>query len=148
MLELLGNQARELAYCFKVIAAWARDLGGRFHQAQDGTIREAEEFKQVFEKAVKDGKDVIERLKEKREKASKFRKEKEESEDYWMTERIEVSWNPLQYVWSRIGASVAGSRSLEASKLEKSAADELRKAEDELRDKKSQNEKAKVIAII
>ena len=55
MLKLLGDQARELAIarCFKLIAAWARDLGGWFHQAQDGTIREAEEFKQEFAAAQK-----------------------------------------------------------------------------------------------
>ena len=45
MFELLGNQARELSYCFKVIAAWAGDLGERFHQAHDGTIKEAEGLK-------------------------------------------------------------------------------------------------------
>ena len=41
MLKLLGNQPRELARCFKVIAAWARDLGGRFYEAQGGIIKEA-----------------------------------------------------------------------------------------------------------
>ena len=147
LLELLGTQARELSFCFKVIAAWARDLGGRFHRAQDRTIKKTEEFKKVFEEAVHDGKKVIKDLKEKHDKAtraSKLLKDKKDCDDYWMFRRIEVSWNPLHYIWSRIGASVAESRSLEASKLEKSGADKLRKAEAELIGRKSQNEKAKV----
>ena len=50
-LRTLGNQARELARCFHVIAAWARDLCGRFHKAQNGTIMEAEDFKDAFREA-------------------------------------------------------------------------------------------------
>ena len=60
MLQLLGSQARELAQCFKLIAAWARNLAARFHAAQDDTIREAKEFKQAFEAAQRQAESVKE----------------------------------------------------------------------------------------
>ena len=71
MLLLLSNQAKELAVCFKLIAAWARDLGGRFHTAQDGTIQEVEEFKDRFQGA----QERAEEVKEKAEKEyAKYKK--------------------------------------------------------------------------
>ena len=148
MLILLGNQARELARCFKIIAAWARDLGGRFHQAQDGTIKEAEEFKKRFEAAKKSAEEVEKQAKAQLEKARKHREEAQSTEDKWKTSRIALAWNPIGLAVTSIGCSVAESRRAEASKLEQKANDELRKAQDDLQKKASEKEKAEVRIII
>ena len=51
MLVLLGNQTKEIGQFFKVIAAWARDLGGRFNKAQDNTIAETEKVEKIEQEA-------------------------------------------------------------------------------------------------
>lgn len=102
MLHLLGVQARELAKCFKVIAAWARDLAGRFHTAQDGTLKEVKEFTEAFEDAVQRAQDVKGQISRELERASQLRQKAEEAENQWKTALVEVSWSP-------IGALVTGS---------------------------------------
>ena len=144
MLILLGNQARDLGHCFKVIAAWARDLGGRFHEAQDGTIKEAEEFKAAFKAASEKAKKLQKELDAEHAKAEKRRKDAKSVEDKWNTARLAVSWTPIGLVVTNIGCSVAKSKVAVASKLEEEAAERLRKAQEELEKKKSQGEKAEV----
>ena len=148
MLKLLGDQARELARCFKLIAAWARDLGGRFHQAQDGNIREAEEFKQEFAAAQKRAKSVRAQAQKNVEKAKKFLKEARETEDRWKTFKVALAWAPISLVVTGIGTYLAEQRTAEASKLEEKSNNELRKTEQELEKRKSQNERAKVCSYV
>ncbi len=144
MLILLGNQARDLGYCFKIIAAWARDLSGRFHEAQDGTIKEAEEFKAAFKAASERAKKFQEELDVAHDKAEKRRENAKSVEEKWNTARLAVSWIPIGLVVTSIGCSVAQSKVAEASKLEEEAAERLRKAKEELDKKTSQREKAEV----
>ena len=144
MLVLLGNQARELAQCFKVIAAWARDLGGRFHQAQDGTIKEAEEFKQVFQAAVERAEEVRMQVKKQLDKATKTRQGAQGTEESWKTARVVLAWNPIGLFVTSIGSAIAEKNAAKASEMEREAAEKLRKSEDELKKKQSQYEKAKV----
>ena len=144
MIDLLGNQAKEIGQLFKVIAAWARDLGGRFNKAQDNTIAEAEEFKKAFAEAVKSAEEVKERAEEQREKAQAKRRDTQESEDKWKTAQVAVSWIPIGALVTGIGSSIAGSKRAEAEKIEQAANRNLRKAEDELEKRSGDNEKAQV----
>ena len=144
MLKLLGDQARELSKCFKLIAAWARNLGGRFHEAQDGTIKEAEEFKQEFAAAVKRAESVRKQAEENRNKAEKLRQQAQETEDTWKAWKVGLAWFPVSLVVTGIGTAAAEKETAEASKLEAKANEELRRTEQELEKRKSQNEKAEV----
>lgn len=148
MLQLLGGQARELAKCFKVIAAWARDLAGRFHQAQDGTIKEVEEFTKVFEAAVQRAKEVKEQISRELDRAAKIRQEAEETENKWKTAQVAVSWFPVGALVTGIGSAVAEKKTAAASELEREAAAKLRKSEQELNEKRSQQEKAQVFFLL
>ena len=148
MLVLLGNQARELARCFKIIAAWARDLGGRFHEAQGGTIKEVEEFKKAFAAAEQRAEEVRKQMAEQHTKAAKLRREAQETEDKWKTAQVAVSWIPIGAIVTGIGAGIAEKKTAEASRIEREASEKLRQSEEELRTKQSQNEKAKVNYII
>lgn len=144
MLILLGSQAKELAQCFKVIAAWARDLAGRFHKAQDGTIQEAKEFKEKFEAALQRAEDVEKQVKEEVAKARKAREQAQETESKWNICRIALSWNPIGLAVTSIGSSIAGSATAEANKIEEEAKDRLSEAQRNIEKKSSDNEKAKV----
>ena len=144
MLKLLGGQARELAKCFKTIAAWARDLCGRLHKAQDGTIKEAEEFKRRFQAAQERAEKTKREVQASLDKAAKLRKGTQETEDRWKTARVALSWNPLGLLVTSSGTSIAESKTAEARELEEKAHEELSKAAAELEQCKDQNEKAKV----
>ena len=144
MLKLLGDQARELAQCFKLIAAWARDLGGRFHEAQDGTIKEAEEFKREFSAAVERAESVKKQAEENLDKAKKLHKEAQQSEDTWKTWKVALAWIPISFIVTVPGTAAAEKETAEASKLEAKASKKLRENEQELEKRMSQNEKAKV----
>ena len=145
-LVLLGEQARDFARCFKIIAAWARDICAKFHQAQDDTIKEAKEFKASFKAAVDRAKRFEEEVDEQHTRAEKCRKDAKSTEDKWRTARLALFWSPLALVTTSIGTSAAESRVAEASKRESRAAEELWKAKEDLHKKESQNEKAKVRA--
>lgn len=144
MLQLLGGQARELAQCFKVIAEWARDLGGRFHEAQGGTIQEAEEFKQKFEEAVQEAEEVKAQIERQLNEAAKLRSEAEAYENKWKTAQVAVSWIPIGAVVTGIGASVAAKQTAKANEMEREATANLRKSEQELNKRKSEKERAEV----
>ena len=144
MMTLLGGQARDLAKCFKVIAAWARDLCGRLHQAQDGTIKEAEEFKRRFKEAQERAESHSKKMKEREEKARKELQAAEEEEDRWKIARSWTSWNPIGLIVTTIGTSVAESRRKEVSDLEAEAYRLLQDAKAELKRKETQKEKADV----
>ena len=147
-LTHLGNQVRELSHCYKIIAAWARDLGGRFHEAQGGTIKEAEEFKKAFEAAVERAEDVKRQVAAQYTKAAKRREEAQQTENNWKTARVALSWNPIDLrPVTSIGASVVEKKTAEANKLEREAQEKLRQSEEELKSKQTQNEKAKVCNI-
>ena len=144
MLKLLGDQARELAQCFKLIAAWARDLGGRFHKAQDGTIKEAEEFKREFAAAVERANTVREQAQENLNKSEKLRQKAQETEDAWKISRVSLAWFPISFLVTGPGTAAAEKETAEASRLEAKAKEELRRCEQELAEKTSQKEKAEV----
>ena len=144
MLLLLSSQARELAVCFKLIAAWARDLSARFHTAQDGTIQEVEDFKSRFAEAEK----RIKAVKEKAEKEyQNFKKKLEDAQDTeykWKISLISLSWNPIGAVVTGIGHAVASKKLESAEKMEAEAAESLRKASAEFEKLTSENARAKV----
>ena len=144
MLDLLSKQARELSYCFKVIAAWASDLGGRFHRAQDGTIREAEEIKKVFGMASKHEEDDLERLKEEEREAVKYFDECNEAVSS-LRSKIREAWffDLRKYSWNRQLPS-AENGLIQARKAKDSAVANRRKAEEELQEKSKKNGRAKV----
>lgn len=142
MLKLLGDQAEELARCFKIIAAWARDLGTRFHEAQDCTTKEVEEFAKVFEAAVKRAEETKAQLTEQHATAAKLLREAQESEDKWKTAQTWLAWNPIGLAVTGIGSSVASAEKQRTE--ERNAARRLYESEKELESKRSQMEKAKV----
>ena len=144
MLKLLGSQAKELAKCFKAIAAWARNLCGRLHQAQDGTIQEAEEFKRKFEEAEQRAEELRKDMNENLEKAAKIRRGAKETEDKWRTSQVWLSWNPIGLAVTGIGTAVAEKATAKARELEDKAREKLRDSEAELKQRKDQNDKAKV----
>ena len=148
MMKLLGAQALELAQCFKLIAAWARDLGGRFHEAQDGTIKEAEEFKRACAAAVERAEKFRKQAYENVKKAKKRRQEKQQTEDTWKAWKVDLAWVPISLFVTGPGTAAAEKRTAEASKLEAKANEELRRNERELKERKSHNEKAKVRSCI
>jgi hypothetical protein len=55
LLQLLADQARELSQCFRIIAAWARDLEKKLHAAQDLTIRQLKGLQVTTARADNDG---------------------------------------------------------------------------------------------
>lgn len=144
MLKLLGDQARELARCFKLIAAWARNLAGRFHAAQDGTIKEAEVFKQAFEAAHTEAESVRQQAQEELDKASKTRAKHASSESGWKHAQIWLSWCPIAHVVTGPGAHAAKKKHAKSAELEAEAREKLRKTQQQLEEKRSQHEKAKV----
>ena len=106
MFKLLGDQAKELCYCFKVFALWAKDISGRFHQAQDGTIREAEELKKVFEDAIEEGESTLKALEKEQETVSNYCKECKTSEDEWASKLSQTHVNgPYMFVWTSLLSS-------------------------------------------
>lgn len=143
-LQLLGDQARGTK-CFKLIAAWARNLALRFHEAQDGTIKEVEEFIREFEVAVQRAESV---KKQAEEKLSKARHAAQDSEDSRKTASVALSWIPVSFLVTGSGMAIAEKKTAEATQLEARANEELRKSEHELEKRKSQNEKAKVLIIL
>ena len=144
MLKLLGDQARELAQCFKLIAAWARDLGGRFHKAHDGTIKEAKEFELEFEAAVERAESVKKQAEENLDKAKKLHKEAQQTEDMWKTWKIALAWIPISFIVTVPGTAAAEKETAEASKLEAKSSKRLRESEQEMDERMSENKKAKV----
>lgn len=144
MLQLLADQARDLARCFKLIAAWARDLGGRFHKAQDGTVKEADEFKAVFQASQESAENAKAQAEKALKSATKRREEAQDTEEAWMISAISLSWCPVANIVTGIGASVAGSSVTKARELEEKAAKELREAKVKLEKMTSDNERAKV----
>ena len=144
MLKLLGGQAKELAKCFKAIAAWARDLCGRLHEAQDGTIQDAEEFKRKFQAAEQRAEMLKKEYEDNLKKAEKKRQQAKEVEDTWRTCQIWLSWNPIGLLVTSIGANVAENAAVEAKELADKAHESLSKAEAELKRKKNQSDRAKV----
>jgi hypothetical protein len=147
MILLLGRQAQDLAQCFKVISAWANDLGKRFDQAQDDTIRNVKEFKILFQEALDRAEDVKKQIQEEYKRASALREEAEANENKWAIARVALIWCPIGLFVTSIGAKKAGEKLAEAREIEKKAAEMLRKVRNELQEKKSQNDKAKFIAI-
>ena len=141
MLQLLGSQARGNE-CFKLIAAWAKNLALRFHEAQGGTIKEVEEFRMQFEAAVQRAESV---RKQAEEKLSKARQAAQDSEDSWKTASVALSWMPVSFLVTGPGMAIAEKKTAEATQL---ANEELRKSEHEFGKRKSQNEKAKVLIIL
>ena len=144
MFELLGKQARELSCCFKVIAAWAGDLGERFHQAHDGTIKESEGLKKVFEKAMEEKKESVETLKKKRHDITKDRQECQQRVDSFRS-RLEATPIPkLRDVFRNHLLPSAENKLSEARKTEQMLDEDIRKAEEDFKVKRTQNDKAEV----
>lgn len=144
MLVLLSKQARELAVCFKLIAAWARDLAARFHTAQDGTIKEVDEFKSRFEEAEKRGKQLRDKAQREYDKFKKDLESAEDSEFAWRISKISLSWMPISLIVTGPGHAIASKQLASAEKVEKEAAETLRKAKAEMDKLTSENERAQV----
>lgn len=144
MFKLLGSQAKDLSICFRVIGAWARDLCGRFHAAQDGTVKEAEEFKRRFRDAKERAEKTATEIQANLDKAARLRKDAQETEDKWKISQIALSWNPIGAVVTSIGSSIAQSKTTKARELEDKAHEELSKAKTELERASDQHAKAEV----
>ena len=145
MLILLGDQAQEFAICFKIIAAWARHLAAKFHETQDETIQEVEEFRVKFESAVV----VATESKEQRQKEYKLATEhriKAEEIEYSHKKR-ESEGGLLSFFTSTIRAMFSERRTGELLIKERMVNNKLAEAVKKLQEVKSRNEKAKVIII-
>ena len=148
LFKLLGNQAKELSYCFKIFAAWANDVSGRFHIAQDGTIREAEAFKKAFEDAIEEGEAILEALKKEQEMVSKYREECGTSKSTWTFKLSEThTSSPYRLLMTRLVCS-AENRTLDAKKSEQIVANDLKKIEKDLEERKDQHGEAQVYIYI
>jgi hypothetical protein len=146
MLLLLGSQAKELGHCFSVIAAWARDLAGRFRDAQTSTTGEEEGFLQKFQEALDNAKDVEEQLEQEYENAKKAREDAQSTAEKWHTASLIISWIPIGALVTGIGSLVADKQVVQARNLEMAAKNKLQNSMKELEKRTQQNEKAKYIA--
>lgn len=144
VLKLLGDQAKEIAQCFKVVAAWARYLAGRFYAAHDGTIQEAKVFKQVFKAAQEKAEHTKQLASEVVSKATKVRQEAKEVEDAWQSAHDILGWVPIIGLVTYVGTTTAGRKTVLASQVEEKALHKLHESEQELSQKTSQNDKARV----
>ena len=144
VLSVLGTEAGELAKCFHVVAALARDIAARFHHAQGGTIKEAEEFKKSFEKAQESASNVKQQLEKHHAKVQYLHWEAESRQESWEIARIALAWLPPAFITTTIGCKFSEMRRVDAQDIERRAAEKLRKSEEELRKKTAENEKAKV----
>ena len=144
MLILLGRQAGDLASCFKIIAAWSRDLAGRFHQAQDGTVKEVKEFQDKFKEAEARAVDIKKQIEEKHAEAQQDREKAKDSERTWKAAVISLAWIPFGFVVTAIGASFAEGRADEMAKKAAETDEKLKTAQKELQQRTSQHERAKV----
>jgi hypothetical protein len=143
MLILLGKQAKDLARCFTVHAAWARDLAGRFHRAQDGSIKETEALKERFQAALDRAKDVKRQTGEALERAIRNR----EQILQWNPTVIGLAWNPIGLLLGGIGSAVVGKEKLEeAGVMERHAEANYKRAKADLQIAADQREKAEFLA--
>ena len=145
ILLLLSGQARDLAKCFKVIAQWATKLCSKFHKAQNDTIEEAEEFKKKFTAAESQAESAKKIAEDELDSAKSLYSGAKETADKWKTAQVATSWIPIGFIVTSIGSSVAERKRLEASKLERQASERLHEAEEELKKRKSEKDKAEVI---
>lgn len=147
VLQLLGDQAKEIAQCFKVVAAWARYLAARFFAAHDGnsTIeQEAKVFKQKFKAAQENAEHTKQLASEVVSRATKVRQDAKEVEDAWQSAHDILGWVPIIGLVTYVGTTTAGRKTVLASELEEKALHKLHKSEQELSQKTSQNDKARV----
>ena len=142
--KLLSAQAKELASCFKLIAAWARDLAGRFHKAQDGTVQEVEEFKRMFQAAKKRGEEIKEQTDRELQKYKEELHSAQDVEFALTISAIALSSVPVFNI-AASAATAYASRWLEkAEELEKEAFQRAQEATDKLDKLTSENKKAQV----
>ena len=137
-----GKQAKELAKSFRVLAAWGRDLGGKLHEMQQVTKEEIRSEQTKTEKAQL--KAVLD-AEEKRERLEDAMQDRESAEtlDFIGPTFAAMSISPGFGALTpalMLQASMS-SRSAEARKMEKQAANEYRTAIIELRKKASENDK-------
>jgi hypothetical protein len=139
-LILLGKQAKELGRCFNVIAAWIRDMAGRFRDAQTTTIGQEKRFLQKFQDALDRAKSVEQQLEKEYEREKRKREE---------IQRV-VQRKSIALAWIPIAGILAGSEMREAveraANLEMVANMRLHEAMKELDMRTVENEKAKYIA--
>lgn len=140
----LRTQAREVATGFKAIAAWSRDLSGRFHGVQKATNEEAKEFKRRCQIAQENADRDTDRKKESYDRAATLREEAEEEEEKWRDANRALFWVPIANIVTGIGTSVSASKTAEAERLEQGAEEKLRISMRELKMRTLENEKAKV----
>ena len=144
MLQTLGGQAKEIGTLFKVIAAWARHLAGKFHEIQQDTIKEAEEFKDKFAEAKQAAEKVRDQVKKQRDKMKKTYENAESVESGWKTAQVWLSWNPIGAIVTAFGTSAASKSAKKAKELDDEANRKLNAAMKEFRRRERQSDKAKV----
>ena len=150
MFELLGDQAKELSRCFKVIASWARDLAARFHAAQNCLMKEADEFKRYYENVYKEAEAELRDLQWKMQEIEASQ-QLDKRVDKGSSKRKEATYfNPFKFFKRRAGSSRGSSDSVKANnrlkpeqlKQEEDAA--VQEAREKLQGKRTHNERAKV----
>lgn len=105
MLLLLGQQAKELGELFRVIAASARDLSGKFHEAHRSTIIvDVGEFERTFDKAVKKADEHTASMARQRAQKLKDLLVARVTEVKWKTAQLLLAWDPITpgyFHWDR-----------------------------------------------
>ena len=144
MMELLGKQARELAVCFKILAAWARDLAGRFHGAQTKSIKDVESYQETFKNAVTRADEFKNEAEKQCHLAKLNAAEAKASKDKWAYQQSISGSNPFYFIYSAIRAAFAEIRMREMVNEDKKCSTALSSAEGDLDVTKSQNDEAKV----
>ena len=144
MLHMLGGQAKEIGTLFKVIAAWARHLARKFHETQEDTIKEAEEFKDKFAEAKQAAEKVRDQVKKQRDKMKKTYENAESVESGWQTAQVCLCWVPIVSSITSFGASAAAKSAEKAKELNDEANRKLDAAMKEFRKREKQSDKAKV----
>jgi hypothetical protein len=146
MLVRLGTQAKELARCFQVIAAWARDLAGRFHDAQRSTSEESAGFTDRFEQAVQSASTTKSQLEEDLRKARVYREGVEDTRDDLRTTTLALIWFPFASIATGSGWAAIQHKLEDAREMEDETYRKLQNAQTDLEQKISQKEKAELIS--
>lgn len=139
---MLSNQARDLSKGFRKIAEWARGLCGRIESACRNVNHSADIFTRKFEDAERAAKEERDKALSQQKKAKSAREDQESANMWWNI----FSWVPYVGLVAKIG-SVISSRSLkQAEEFEAKANEKIQQARRDLNKKKTQREKAEVIA--
>lgn len=145
ILVLLGKQARSLAICFRLIAAWGRDLSGRLHSAKISTAKEAEEFKRGHQLAYTLANDDKLKADKSLKSAKNLRETSESTANTWKFARKVLAIIPVSLIITQPGVSLSQQWATDALEAEQKAKRKLEDSIARLNSARIHQEKAEVV---